>query len=237
MSDRQRRTPPRIPPLSPVLFAGLALRPLPPGLLRPFLNAALATIRRRHPDVFRRLDMAEGTELLIDPIDLPFSFVLRRDAGSLKLTPVRDTDDVGRPTASIHGPLLVLVDLLEGRLDGDAVFFSRDLVIEGDTEEVVRLRNALDSGEINVKEDLLAVIGPLGRPARRVLDFFGAVFSQAARDLETVRAAFISPLARRCDRDAGELRELQRKATQPRRRRRGAKAGASRESETGAGSP
>ncbi len=65
------------PPLSPVLLAGLALGPLPPALLRPVLHLAMTVMRRRHPDVIERLDMLDGAEILIDPVDLPFRFLLR----------------------------------------------------------------------------------------------------------------------------------------------------------------
>jgi predicted lipid carrier protein YhbT len=39
------------------------------------------------------------------------------------------------------------MQLLEGKLDGDALFFSRDLVVDGDTEAVVMLRNIIDGAE------------------------------------------------------------------------------------------
>ncbi len=48
-----------VPPLSPVLLAGLALRPLPPALFQPVFGLAIATMRRRHVGAFERL--AGGT--------------------------------------------------------------------------------------------------------------------------------------------------------------------------------
>jgi len=41
-----------------------------------------------------------------------------------------------------------MIELLEGRADGDALFFSRTLTVEGDMEAVVALRNAIDGSEI-----------------------------------------------------------------------------------------
>ncbi len=207
-------TPGQAPPLSPVLLAGFALRPLPPALLEPFLNAALRAVSRRHPDVMARLEALGEAEFLIDPVDLPFSFLLRPGAPSPVLTTVgADGEGIGRPAAIIRAPLLALIDLLEGRLDGDALFFSRDLAIEGDTEAVLTLRNALDSGEINLVDDLLSLLGPFGAPARWGLTAFGAVFARAARDLETLGAAVVAPVARRCDLRAADVRELDGKVT------------------------
>ena len=207
-------TPRQAPPLSPVLLAGFALRPVPPALLGPFLNLALTAVSRRHPDVMARLETLGDAEFLIDPVDLPFSFLLRPGAPSPVLKPVGgDGEGIGRPTAIIRAPLLALIDLLEGRLDGDALFFSRDLAIEGDTEAVLTLRNALDSGEIDLIEDLLSPLGPLDRPARWALTAFGAVFTRAARDLETLRDAFVAPVARRGGAHAAEIRELDERLT------------------------
>ncbi len=207
-------------PLSPVLLAGFALRPLPPGLLSPFLDMAVAATRRRHPEVFDRLETLGDARFLIDPLDLPFCFTLRPGGRAPRLRAVRDGGEDERPTAIIRGPLLVLIDLLEGRLDGDALFFSRDLAIEGDTEAVLALRNAVDSGEIDVVEDLLSLLGPLGGPARQAWGLVETIFSRAARDLETLHRALVDPLAGRCDRQAAELRELEATVSELRRRPR-----------------
>jgi predicted lipid carrier protein YhbT len=67
----------------------------------------------------------------------------------------------------------VLVGMLDGSYDGDALFFSRDLVIEGDTSAVLALRNALDDAEID-PATLAGVPAPLralfNRGAEAVLD-------------------------------------------------------------------
>jgi len=204
MSDPEN-PPPRPPPLSPVLLAGFALRPLPPVLLGPLLGLAMAAMRRRHPDVFERLEALGMVQFLIDPVDLPFGFLLRLGGPSPRLLAVRDGDDLGQPTATIRGPLLVLIDLLEGRLDGDAAFFSRDLVFEGDTEALLTLRNAVDSGEIDVVEDLLSLLRPFDGPVRHAIGVAGAVFARAVQDLDTVRAAVVDP-ARRADLQAADRR-------------------------------
>jgi len=187
--------------LSPVLFADLALRPVPPALLRPFLHVAMAVMQDRHPDVFARLEPLGRVTVLIDPVDLPLRFVLSLDAPTPGLRAIGPDDAVGEPAATIRGPLLVLIDLLEGRLDGDAAFFSRDLTFEGDTEVVVTLRNAIDSGEIDLKEDLLSALGPFATPARYAIDAAEAVVTRAADDLESLRAALLGPATRRTARD------------------------------------
>ena len=65
------------------------------------------------------------------------------------------------PHARIAGTFLDLFDLIDGSLDGDALFFSRKLRVTGDTEAVVALRNALDDVDGGVVESITRAFGPL----------------------------------------------------------------------------
>ncbi len=176
-------------------MAGLLVRPVPPIFLQPALTAAMTAVARRHPALFRRLASLGDPVYLIDPEDLPLAFLLRPAAGARGLTACR-RPDTAAATATIRAPFLTLIDLLEGRLDGDALFFSRDLVIEGDVEAVVALRNAVDGAEIDLLADIALELGPLAGPLRRVAGGAAFLFSRAARDLEALRVAAIDPAVR-----------------------------------------
>ncbi len=161
-------------------LAGLPLRLAPPLVWQPLLAAAMAIMRRRHPNMFERLADLGATELVIDPIDLPIAFLLRLGPQGASLTAI-GSEPVA-PTAIIRARLATLIDLLEGRIDGDALFFSRDLVIEGETEAVVALRNAVDDAEIDLAAEVLSLLGPLAAPARRLIgDAAGALAALDAR--------------------------------------------------------
>ena len=87
-----------------------------------------------------------------------------------------DEPDRGRPrralpahVAHISGRFLDLLELIDADLDGDALFFSRALVIEGNTEAVVSLRNALDDIDGSVAERVAAMFGPPGRATLAML--------------------------------------------------------------------
>ena len=163
------------PPFSPILLAGIVARPLPLPLLQPFLSKIFTVLIHRHPGLFERLSDLTDPTFLIDPVDLPLAFVLDATPEHPSLTAGRKANkDVA---AVIRGPLLTLIDLMEGRLDGDALFFSRALKIEGDTEAVLLLRNAVDSDEVDLFEDLLSVLGPLAGPLRFAADARKAVVS------------------------------------------------------------
>lgn len=200
-------------PLAPLVpLGGFALRPLPPVLLQPVLAAAMVVMRRRHPDVFERLTSLGDAAFLIDPTDLPFRFVLELGARGPSLAALRRRDGPPPVRATIHGPLLMLVDLLEGRIDGDAVFFARGLTVEGDMEAVVALRNAVDSAEIELAEDVFALLGPLAVPARRLMPVAGAVAERAAREVDTLRDILTTPLRERIDTLEAEVTALRRRA-------------------------
>lgn len=192
-----------------VPLGGLALRPVPLFLLQPALAAAMAVMRRRYPDVFDRLEPLGDTDFLIDATDLPVCFRLRLGADSPSLSALRRDDGPPPARAVIRGPLAMLIDLLEGRIDGDAMFFSRGLAVEGDMEAVVALRNAVDSAEIDMAEDVLALLGPLAFPVRRLMPVAGAAAARIARGFDAVRDALTAPLARRCEAQAARLHTLE----------------------------
>ena len=105
------------PPLSPVLLLGMAVRALPLAPLQPVLAAAMDSVTVKHPDVFERLSELENIRFLIDPVDLPFGFLLIADVDAPELRAVKEgeiePDDVA---ATIRGPLMVLIEMLEGKI-------------------------------------------------------------------------------------------------------------------------
>lgn len=217
-----------VPPFSPVLLVGLALAPLPESVWRPFLSVTARVLARNHAAAFDRLEGLWGRTFLFDPVDLPLRIALRLEAPVPRLT-VADDDDAAAAVAVVRGPLIALIDLLEGRLDGDALFFSRELMVEGEAAAVVALRNAVDSEEIDLVEDLLSTLGPFGWLARRLLGAARAAWGYAASDLETLQAALIAPALRRCDDQAAGLGRIEQRldaaAVGP--RKRGGRAGRS----------
>ncbi len=195
-------------PLTPALLAGWAARPLPPAALQPLLTLAMAAVARRHGEVFARLEGLGDCVFLIDPVDLPLDFLLRPTVKPPNLTAVRAGAGGFAPTATIRGSLLSLIDLLEGRVDGDALFFSRALAVEGDTEAILTLRNAIDGAGIDLIDIAASAFGPAAGIARRLLGPVETLIRRMTRDLEALRETLLAPLARRCDAQAAELDEL-----------------------------
>jgi O2-independent ubiquinone biosynthesis accessory factor UbiT len=145
----------------------LPLMPLE-AAVRLLINRALAV----RPSLTKRLGEYAGRRFAIDPTDCGFAFVVTPGAGVAAVETVRDLADVAYD-ARIAAPLIVLMGMVDGTYDGDALFFSRDLSIEGDTEAVLALRNALENAELDPAAVLglpESVGGPFNRAATLVFD-------------------------------------------------------------------
>jgi len=127
------------------------------------LRRMVASFARRHGSVFARLGPYATRRFLIDPLDLPFAFCLHPRAPAPRIAVLRKPVSC-RSDARIAGPLSALLGMLHGMLDGDALFFSRDLVVEGDIEAVLALRNALDDVDVDLAAEAMAALGPLAPP-------------------------------------------------------------------------
>ncbi len=144
-------------------FVGLALRPLPLLGLQIALQGLTTTITRRHPELLDRLGTCGGRCIALDPSDLPFAVLLEPQREAIVVRVVREVDP-RTAHARIYGPILALIGLVDGSYDGDALFFSRDITIEGDIEAALALRNAIDDAQIDLLRTATSWAGPLAGP-------------------------------------------------------------------------
>lgn len=153
-------------PLSSLLqqFPGLLLAPVPLALLQPILSRIARHVAQSRPELFDRLGPHAGKRFLIDPTDLPFVMVLTPERELPRMTAHRRYEKPAHD-AAIAGTFLTLLEMIDGSLDGDAMFFSRDLKVSGDTEAVVALRNALDDFEGSALDSVIGSFGLLSGPA------------------------------------------------------------------------
>ena len=140
-----RKTPPRIRPLE--------------RLAKFTMNAVMT----RHPEIFDRLGSYAECRYLIDVKDTPFVLLILLEQKDIH---VYLRPEKIRADATIRGNFMTLAQLAQGGGDGDALFFSRDITIEGNTEAVLALRNALDDSNLDIIHDSLAALGFWGSPFR-----------------------------------------------------------------------
>jgi predicted lipid carrier protein YhbT len=148
------------------------------------LQAVLGQIVRgvagRQPSLFERLGRHCASTYIIDPVNLPVVLQLRPDSRALLLR-AWWRGQAPKGDCRIAGSFLTLLALADGRRDGDALFFSRDLTVEGDIDAVVTLRNALDDLDVTLVQDILVSSGPLRRPLEAVVRVFRSMDRQEGR--------------------------------------------------------
>lgn len=149
----------RIPRLAALILAVTPLQPI-----EVMLKRMAERVARMQPQVLARLGDHTARRFLIDASDLPLALLLAPDPRHLRFSahrrnalPIYDV----RITATFS----TLLELLDGTLDADAVFFNRKLLVTGDLEAAVSLRNALDDYRGNLVDDALGALGVLSRPA------------------------------------------------------------------------
>lgn len=157
---------------------GMLVRPIPLLVLQLVLHRSMTNITQQHPTIFRRLGNYAAKTFLIDPVDMPFVILLRPRAENPRIEVKRDHN--APCDARISGTFMHLLKLVEASSDGDALFFSRDLMIEGDTEAVVALRNALDDMDGNVVDEAARAFGKPGILGLKI-----------ARKIEEMHHAFV----------------------------------------------
>ncbi len=136
------------------------LRPLPLERLAKFM---LRAVIDRHPEIFDRLGPYAAYRYLIDIKDTPFVLLLLPEDRDIN---IHRRSKKPPADATIRGSFLTLIRLAQGSDDGDALFFSRDITIEGDTEAVLALRNTLDDADLDILRDGFEAMGFWGKPLR-----------------------------------------------------------------------
>jgi predicted lipid carrier protein YhbT len=163
----------RRPPLALLRSAATVL---PRPVLAQFATAVVRGLDRSHPTLLSNLARLESAVVHIVPVDLPYRFALTVGREPVTLAII----DRGAPggDAEVAASVATLVDVLEGRIDSDTLFFRRDLTISGNTSVIVGLRNVLDREELSLADELAALFGPLGPPARTVARLFDRVLDR-----------------------------------------------------------
>lgn len=151
--------------------------PVPLAVIQPILGHIASHVAQARPELFARLGPHAGKRFLIDPIDLPFVLVLSPEVDRPNLQAYRRYENPAHD-AGIAGKFFNLLDMIDGTLDGDALFFSRDLRVTGDTEAVVALRNALDDFEGSALDSAVGALGPLAKPAALAVSAMRAIRSR-----------------------------------------------------------
>lgn len=124
-------------------FHTAALLPLGTGL-----TLSLRRVLKRNPGLAERLDAAHGAAILVRPRELPVGFLIRLEPGGGRVTALPASAEV-KADVCVEAPLQQLLTIFRGEDDGDAAFFSSDLVIDGEVAPLLALRNAIEAAELD----------------------------------------------------------------------------------------
>jgi predicted lipid carrier protein YhbT len=149
---------------------------IPIPLIERICRVMFARIAKAHPGLFERLDEHQNKRFAFLPTDLPLAFVVV--PARQEIFVLRKPADV-KADAVTEAPLFMLLALMEGRCDADALFFSRDLSVTGDMEAMLAMRNALDASSIDLSQDLARLAGPFAPIAGRLI---GEIRDRALKD-------------------------------------------------------
>ena len=138
----------------------LAAGSLPLAPLTLLLTRLARQLMRRHPGLQRRLGVHARCRFLLDLTDIPFLLLLEPGGAAPRVRAVARRHPPAHDTR-IAGLTSAFLGMLHGSLDGDALFFSRDLVIDGNTAAGLALRNAIDDAELDLAAELGAMLKPL----------------------------------------------------------------------------
>jgi len=119
--------------------------------------------------LFARLGDSCKKRFLINPRNMPFFLLLQPDPDSPQLHAYNRGRHVEHDVC-LSATFQVLLRMIDSQTDSDALFFNRDLIITGDTEAIVALRNALDDMDATLADDVADCFGPLSRPVRSLFD-------------------------------------------------------------------
>ncbi|WP_374655549.1 SCP2 domain-containing protein [Dongia sp.] len=191
-------------PVSALSLLAPILETLPLAPLQQGASFILRSLSRRHADLFLRLQKLQDVRILIDPTDLPVLFIVAPGCAAPWIKVTRRSSGAVDAAATIRGRLTHLLALLQGTVDGDSLFFSRDLTIEGDTAAILHVRNALDGAEIDLAREIAAGFGIAAGLAYPAIRAHQRVFTAAGRTLLNLHAALLATRGNNCSRGARE---------------------------------
>jgi predicted lipid carrier protein YhbT len=178
-------------------------RSLPAGPRDALLTRVGRALADRHPAILHRLAPYGGRAIVIIVDDMGIELALTLSA------PIRlglaTASQQRRADAVIRGTWPALLALLEGREDGDALFFSREIAIEGATDLVLAIRNAIDGAGIDLLRDVAAACGPFAPILRHAAPAVINAALRTARLIDDAHRALLEPAMMRCDRLSEEL--------------------------------
>lgn len=211
-----------IPDFSVSLLLGQLLNPvISRSILQIGIDKLTNLFVKQHPRVISKMAKFTPCRMVLIPIDMPFCFFVEFTPDDLNINIIDNNAFSGDNLTCIKSSLELFVKMLEGNLDGDALFFSRKLSIEGDTTSIVALRNILEAESINIKDDIEETLGVFSKLFYFVNNIACGIYNDVNDNLDIVKTSIIGHVEKKVNYQAsinekqkGELKKLEKQVGQ-----------------------
>ncbi|MGV3278801.1 SCP2 domain-containing protein [Rickettsiales bacterium LUAb2] len=191
-----------------MFLLGLGLKKVPTPLIQFFLTYSLKKMHTKYIRIFEKVGESNENSYLIIPTDVPFNFYLVIDKLAPSLTLVEKEDTTIEASATIKASLENLLQMFEGKLDGDAAFFSKDLIIEGSTAAIVALRNAVDGEDINIINDLSDNLGIFSKIVQKLCFWGVSSYNKINDSILLLQESLLNEYSNKTNRNIKEINSL-----------------------------
>lgn len=120
----------------------------PQFAIKTVVKRGVNTLRKKHPEAMERLSPTYGKTVYSFFTDLNYGVLTKITEQKTEVRKYKEKKV--EADLILKGKFFDLISIIEGKMDGDALFFSRKIEIEGDTEMLITIRNAFDSSDINL---------------------------------------------------------------------------------------
>lgn len=163
-------------------------------LIQKCVDALVGRFMTYHGYVIDRMAEYAPVYMVMEPRDLPISFFVHFSSNKLDIQVIEKGAYTSQDPIIISAKLATFISILEGNLDGDALFFSRELSITGDTTSIVALRNILEAESIDINEDIKKTFGSFASMVVNGKDFLSSTLSVADAKLEKIKASIVNDI-------------------------------------------
>lgn len=142
-----------------------------PTSVRSFvLNAISGNINSLYPSLTSRLASLRGRYLVYQMAhsDTFYRLHIHEEGVFIDLG---NANSIDKALASVECQFGKLLEIVNGEADGDALFFSRDINVQGDMDALVLIRNTIESIEFDLPKIFLLPFGVFSSPMHSLLRF------------------------------------------------------------------
>lgn len=201
-----------IPDFKPSLLLGILAKPIARGpILQNAINRLTKLFIQKHPKVITKMAEYTPARLVLIPSDMPFCFFVEFTKDNMQINIIDQNAFDGKNLTCITASLELFIKMLEGNLDGDALFFSRQLTVAGDTTIIVALRNILEAENVNIKTDIDETFGVFSGAFHLVNNLLCAIYKGIDTNFDIVKSSIVDKLDQKVTHNASKHNKLEDK--------------------------